>query len=104
MRVDLRLPAFSFLVLCQIRAETVLPSGTPCELNYLGAPEGLDSDVRVYVVGQEAVAMGEEAGVLVGFLNAQAHHHTLKCGTHVELRRGAQRIATGDVIACGLRG
>lgn len=104
MRVDLRLPAFSFTALCHVRAEALLPSGTPCELHYVGAPDGLDRDVRVYVVGGESASMGEEAGLVLGFLKPEAHRDRLKQGTHIELRRGPQLIAVGDVVVCGLRG
>ncbi len=103
MRVDLRLPAFSFTALCHVRAEALLPSGTQCELHYAGAPDGLDSDVRAYVVGHESVAIGEETGLVLGFLEPESHRDKLKQGVHVELRRGSQLIAVGEVVVCGLR-
>jgi hypothetical protein len=48
----------------------------------------LDRDVRLYVVADESVASGEEAGLVLGFLKPEAHRDKLKQGTHIELRRG----------------
>ena len=103
MKLDIRSPAFSFLVVCHVRFEAPLPSGTPCELHYDGSPEGLDHDVRAYVIGRDMGPMGEDGAVMLGFLNPEAHRYTLKGGNSIQLRRGSQVIAVGEVVALGAR-
>jgi hypothetical protein len=103
MPVDLRVPAFSFVALCQVHVATRLPSGTPCELHYAGGPEDLDRDVRAYVVGQESASAGEDVGVLLGFLRPEAHRDRLNQGVRVDLKRGDQLVASGEVVVCGRR-
>lgn len=98
MQINLRLPSFSFAALCQVKLEVSLPSETPCEIHYPRAPDGVERDVRAYIIGQASASAGDEVGVVLGFLRPEAHRDTLKQGDLIELRRGAQLVASGEVI------
>ncbi|MCL2779859.1 MAG: hypothetical protein FWD73_17850 [Polyangiaceae bacterium] len=103
MKIDLSLPAFSVTALCQVKLEAALPSGTPCEIYYARAPDGVERDVRVYVIGQASADAGDDVGVVLGFLCPEAHRDALMQDAHIELRRGTQVLASGRVILCAQR-
>lgn len=103
MPIDLRLPAFSFTALCQVKLEASFPSGVPCEIYYAHAPDGVERDVRAYVIGAASADTGGEVGIVLGFLRPEAHRDALRSGDRIELRRGTQVIASGEVISRALR-
>jgi len=101
--VDLELPAFSVIALCQARFLVSIASGTPCEIRYRGSPEGLSADVRLFPVGQSWANAGDSAAVLLGFLDASAHRPLLQREAEVEFLRGQQLVGTGKALFVGTR-
>ena len=107
MLPDFSKPAFSFFALGGLRFRTRDEGGAAgpfrsdyrCQLRYVDDPQQEGADARVYFVGRETAAAGDELPILVAFLNWEIQREQCRVGRKFELCEGPSVTATGIVEA-----
>lgn len=108
MLPDFTKPAFGFLAICSVRLRE-RDDGSPrriqsdyrCQVRHTDAAD--DVEARVYLVGQDNAASGEEVPVILAFLDWEAQRDRCRVGCHFELREGNTVTGVGTVHSIATR-
>ena len=102
MLPDLSKTVFGSAALCTVKLSVHedgsarrIQSDYRCQLRYGAA--GADTDVRVYLVGQESATSGEYIPVVLAFLDGDEQQDRCRPGTQFELHEGARVTGTGTI-------
>jgi hypothetical protein len=108
MLPDFTEPAFGFAAICTVRFRE-REDGSPrrirsdyrCQVRYADAAG--DVEARVYLVGQDHGASGEDVPVILAFLDWEAQRDCCRTGSQFELREGNTVTGVGTVHSIATR-
>jgi hypothetical protein len=109
---DFETPAFTLTALVAVHFRATKDGGGAgpyrsdyrCQLRYPDEPEGWpDSEVRVYFVGREELAAGEDAPAVLAFLDWERQLGRCRSGRSFVLREGSRITASGIIHAVAKR-
>lgn len=111
MLPDFSKPAFSSVALCTVRFRDRADGGVRkiqsdyrCQLQHVGGVTTTEtSEVRVYLVGVEHAASGDDLPVLVAFLDFERQRGRCTPGARFELREGTAVAGEGVVHSVARR-
>jgi hypothetical protein len=108
MLPDFTKPAFGFLAICSVRfreREDGLPrqirSDYRCQVRHTAAAG--DVEARVYLVGQDHAASGEDVPVILAFLDWEKQRDRCGIACQFELREGNTVTGVGTVHSIATR-
>jgi hypothetical protein len=108
MLPDFTNPASGFLAICNVRFRERVDGSTRrirsdyrCQLRHADAAG--DVEARVYLVGQDQAASGEDVPVLLAFLDWEGQRDHCRIGSQFELREGNAVTGVGTVCSIATR-